>query len=220
MRKATCFILSLLIFATPLFAIKEAIYNAQGVKVGYIEKVNGKTIYYDKNGFTTDRIDMGELIQKEYERRREIDKAFGNTSVDPALDAFNEAYERGKKNKNSSETYKVCPISYCKHQNLATSKFCSECAHSLAGTNISSSNSSYTSSSDTPSAHSQPYFKRCVNSNCKQANYDYAKSCYKCGTSLATAVSQKNDVQWGIILIPVAVIAVIVQLGYWLFPPE
>jgi len=44
MRKATCFILSLLIFATPLFAIKEAIYNAQGVKVGYIEKVNGKTV--------------------------------------------------------------------------------------------------------------------------------------------------------------------------------
>ena len=56
--------------------------------------------------------------------------------LDPALDAFNNAYKQGK-------------------------------------------------TPDTPSAHSQPYFKRCVNSNCKQANYDYAKSCYKCGTPIA-----------------------------------
>ena len=76
MKKITCILLSLLIFATPLFAIKEAIYNAQGVKVGYIEKVNGKTIYYDKNGFTTDRIDMQTLINQELDNIERRERAF------------------------------------------------------------------------------------------------------------------------------------------------
>ena len=76
MRKATCLLLSLLIFATPLFAIKEAIYNAQGVKVGYIEKVNGKTIYYDRNGFTTDRVDMQTLINQELDNIERNKRAF------------------------------------------------------------------------------------------------------------------------------------------------
>jgi len=79
MKKFTCILLSLLIFATPLFAIKEAIYNAQGVKVGYIEKVNGQTIYYDEWGNRTDRIDMQTLINQELDnierRERAYDKA-------------------------------------------------------------------------------------------------------------------------------------------------
>jgi len=76
MKKLTCILISFLIFATPLFAIKEAVYNAQGVKVGYIEKVNGKTIYYDKNGFTTDRIDMQTLINQELDNRERRERAF------------------------------------------------------------------------------------------------------------------------------------------------
>ena len=48
MRKATCLLLSLLIFATPLFAIKEANYIAQGVKFGYIEIYAGNTYDDDK----------------------------------------------------------------------------------------------------------------------------------------------------------------------------
>ena len=95
MKKLTCLPLSFLIFTTSLFAINEAVYNAQGVKVGYIEKVNGQTIYYDKNGFTTDRIDMQTLINQELDNRERREKAFGNTSVDPALDAFNNAYKQG-----------------------------------------------------------------------------------------------------------------------------
>ena len=52
MRKATCFILSLLIFSTPLFAIKEANYIAQGVKFGYIEIYAGNT--YDDDTILDD----------------------------------------------------------------------------------------------------------------------------------------------------------------------
>ena len=156
MRKATCFILSLLILATPLFAIKEAVYNAQGVKVGYIEKVNGKTIYYDKNGFTTDRIDMQSLINKELDNIERRDRAYGK-SVDPAMDAFNEAYERGLRQKrlenssssysspsfsSSSKSYKVCPLSYCKHNNSTSAKFCSQCAYSLENVSVTSAYSS------------------------------------------------------------------------------
>ena len=48
MRKTTCLLLSLLIFATPLFAIKEAIYDAQGVKFRYISIYAGNIYDDDK----------------------------------------------------------------------------------------------------------------------------------------------------------------------------
>ena len=76
MKKLTCILLSLLIFATPLFAIREAVYNAQGVKIGYIEKVNGQTIYYDEWGNRTDRIDMQTLINQELDNIERRERAF------------------------------------------------------------------------------------------------------------------------------------------------
>ena len=186
MKKLTCLLLSFLIFATPLFAIKEAVYNAQGVKVGYIEKVNGQTIYYDKNGFNiSEWIDMQSLINQELDNIERREKAYGNTSVDPALDSFFEAYNYW----------------------LSTPR------------------------SKMPSPHKELYYKRCVNKHCQMPNYDYSKACFECGTSLATANPQKNKFygkpsyyEWvyvgGRICIFIGGIALLVKLGYVLFPPQ
>jgi len=50
MKKLTCILLSFLLFATPLFAVKYInIYNKKGKKIGYVENEKGQLIYYDIN---------------------------------------------------------------------------------------------------------------------------------------------------------------------------
>ena len=150
MRKATCFILSLLIFSTPLFAIKEAIYNAQGVKVGYIEKVNGKTIYYDKNGFTTDRIDMQSLINQELDNIERRNRAYesseeerrkGEELGDDILKALGTTFGSSSSSNSSSSSsqnkqYLVCPMSYCAEFNATSSDNCKKCGYSLEDASV------------------------------------------------------------------------------------
>ena len=138
-------LLSILIFATPLFAIKEAVYNAQGVKVGYYEVVGGQKIFYDEWGNPTNDYNMMDEIIKELDR---MERLRGEDSEQKRLDKLNKQMDEWISKPKSSSTsssytpsqsYKVCPMSYCKHNNSTTSKFCSNCAYSLEGVATSSS---------------------------------------------------------------------------------
>ena len=68
MRQATCLILSFLIFATPLFAIKEGVYNAQGVKIGYFEDEYNQKIFYDLYGNRQGQPTFDYYYEKELKR--------------------------------------------------------------------------------------------------------------------------------------------------------
>ena len=138
MRKATCFILSFLIFATPLFAIKEAVYNAQGVKVGYVEKDGLNTIYYDINGNRVSGrpTSVNDLLEEDQRKKELIRSGVGNTKYDKqaeSLDELNQTLQIIARNRSNSGSgyFLVCSNQSCQYNNDTSSSFCSKCGASL-----------------------------------------------------------------------------------------
>ena len=72
MKKATCLLISFLILATPLFALKEAIYNTDGNLIGYVEEVNGKIHLYNEYGTMVKRYDIN---GQEVDQYKELENA-------------------------------------------------------------------------------------------------------------------------------------------------
>ena len=111
MKKATCLLLSLLVFATPLYATKDAIYDKYGKKIGYIEKVNGQIYLYNEYGIMVER-----------------NNAYGKENSNYKKLVY---YQ----NKYPSRQAKLCPLPYCQSINIQTvntySKSCKECGYSL-----------------------------------------------------------------------------------------
>ena len=108
MKKATCLIISFLIFATPLFAIKEAIYNSKGVKIGYMDTVNGQKIFYDKFGNPTQNQSFKSMLMEELEFQSKYGKYSGEDPQLKQLDELNKQVDEWVKSPPPSSSKNNC----------------------------------------------------------------------------------------------------------------